>query len=616
MYKGYNGKILRINLSTNETSTQNITNDLIENFVGGMGFGVKLLFDEVNPTIDPLSEDNKLIFVIGPLTARVAPFAQTGVVTKSPLTNTILNSYAGGYLGFNFKKSDFDVIVFEGKAEEPVYVTILGSDVDIVSAKDLWGKGTHETQKILKEKYKDQKIETAVIGQAGERLVRFAAIVTRERTFGRGGAGAVMGSKKLKGFIIGGNGLPDLYDEDMFKQYSKEANEVLKKEIDNQYSLIGAFSRIGTMFGIDLLTDMGAMPSKNHYTGVWKGIKEVNTNTYREKFHVRHLSCYGCPIHCGKINKITSGELAGLEHDGPEYESIYALGTECEITNPEAIMIADYLCDDYGMDTLSVGNTLAYTMEAYELGYISKEDLGGLDLKFGNWKAQLEMIKKIALRENFGNVLAEGIKYAVEKIGNETSKFAMHVKGLNFAAWMPRFMKGIALAFGTANRGACHKRAIIGDEVLGKIDPQATKGKGPLIRDIQDRVNAVFTLIGCRFSEFAYSNELYTNLLNAATGLKYTPDDFMKLGARIWNLERIFNVVIGFRRKDDGLPRRCFEPLPEGPTKGYKLTPEEYDSMLDEYYESRKWTKEGIPTKEILEELGIGYAFKKIENIT
>ncbi|MGQ4914672.1 MAG: aldehyde ferredoxin oxidoreductase family protein [Candidatus Asgardarchaeia archaeon] len=615
MYKGYNGKILRINLTDKKIKTEPLSNELVENFVGGMGFGVKILFDEIDPKIDPLSDENKLIFSIGPLTARAAPFAQTCLVTKSPLTNTILNTYAGGYLGYHFKRSNYDVIIFEGKAEEPVYVEIIEDDVDIISAKDIWGKGTHEAQKILKKKYEGKLIETAVIGPAGEHLVRMAAVVTEERTFGRGGAGAVMGSKNLKGFVIGGKELPEIYDMDAFKGYVKEANEILKKEIANQYSLIGAFSKIGTMYGIDLLTDMGMMATKNHYTGVWDGIKEVNATTYLKNFHVRHGACFGCPIHCWKINKIKTGKYAGIEHDGPEYESIYALGTECEIKNPEAIMVADYLCDDYGIDTLSVGNTIAYTMEAYEKGYITKEDLNGLDLKFGNWEAQLELLRKIAYRDGIGDILAEGIKHAVEKFGNETSHFAMHVKGLNFAAWMPRAMKGMALAFGTANRGACHKRAIIGDEVMGRIDPQATKGKGPKIRDIQDRVNAVFTLVGCRFSEFAYSNELYVNLLNSVTGLKYTPEGFMKLGARIWNLERIFNVVVGFRRKDDWLPGRCFEPLPEGPTKGYKLTPEEYNAMLDEYYESRKWTKEGIPTKEILSELGIEYAYEKIKDI-
>ncbi|RLF30420.1 MAG: aldehyde ferredoxin oxidoreductase, partial [Thermoplasmata archaeon] len=542
-------------------------------------------------------------------------FAQTCVVTKSPLTNTILNSYAGGTLGYHFKKSGYDVVIFEGKAEKPVYVSIVNGDVDIKDASDLWGLGTHEAEKRLKDLYPNGSIETVVIGPAGEHKVRFAATISSERSFGRGGSGAVLGSKNLKGFVIGGNALPEIYDSSLMKEYVKEAGEVIKNDMSAPYSLVGAFSKIGTMYGIDLLHNMGAMPTRNHYTGVWDGINELNGTTYLKNYHVRHQGCYGCPVRCWKINKFKTGEFKGIEHDGPEYESIYALGTECETKSPDAVLEADYLCDDLGMDTLSTGNTIAFVMEAYEKGFVSKEELNGLDLKFGNWKEELQLIRDIAYRKGIGDTLANGIVAAVEKFGKETSKFAMHVKNLNFAAWMPRVMKGMALAFGTANRGACHKRAIIGDEVTAKVDPQATKGKGPLIRDIQDRVNAVFTLVGCRFSEFMFSNELYTKLIYAATSIKYTPEEFMSLGTRIWNLERVFNVVVGFRRKDDSIPERCYEPLPEGPTKGYRLTPEEYEAMLDEYYESRKWTREGIPTKEVLEELKIGYAYEKIANI-
>lgn len=614
MYKGYYGKILRINLTDQKISTESLSNELIENYVGGMGFGVKILFDEVDPRIDPLGVENKVIFSVGPITATRAPmFAQTCVVTKSPLTNTILNTYAGGNLGHYFRKSGYDAIIIEGKSEKPVFISIYDDEVDIHLADDIWGKGSQESQKIMKKKLEGMKVETAVIGQAGENLVRLASIITGSRAFGRGGAGAVLGSKLLKGIAIGGTQSVELYDEESFNKYCNEAFEMIKKELSKPQSLLAGFSNVGTMVGIDLLNQMGAMASRNHQTGVWHGINEVNSMTFKEKYHVSHAACFGCPVHCGKKNQVKTGKYAGLIQEGPEYESIYALGTECDIRDPEALIAADFLCDDFGMDTLTTGVVIAFTMESYEKGFVTKEQLDGLDLHFGNHEAELEMIKKIAYREGIGNILADGILNAIKHFGEETKHFAMHVKGLTFAAWMPRVLKGMALAFATANRGACHKRAIIGMEVMGIVDPQATKGKGKLIKEIQDKVNAIFTLIGCRFSEFVYPVDLYVNLLNSATGLNYTNEKFMKLGERIWNLERVFNVINGFTRKDDTLPERCFEPLPEGPTKGYKLTKEEFEEMLDEYYAEREWNKEGIPTREKLEELGISYVYDKME---
>lgn len=594
-------KILRVDLSNKKIKEQTVPQEWFKKYIGGMGFGIKILFDEVNPKVDALSPDNKLIFSIGPLTGTMAPmFAQTCVVTKSPLTNGALNTYAGGFLGAEISRTNYSVIVVEGSAEEPCYIKVNEDGAEIVDAGSLWGMNTIQTQETIKKDL-DNKAQVACIGPAGENLVRFSSIIAGRRAFGRGGAGSVMGSKKLKAIAVSGGERPP--ENEKLAEAIKEAREALKNALSQEWNLITLFSKYGTNAAMPALNEKGMLSTRNHQEGVFEGVNKISAEYFGKHLFVKNVACFACPVACGRFSVVKSGPYAGTETEGPEYETIYALGSNCGVDNAEAIARADQLCDEYGMDTLSTGVAVSFAMECFERGIISKKDTSGLELRFGNHEAMVKLVEMIAKREGIGDILAEGTRRASEKLNKGSEVFAMQVKGMEFAAWMPEAMKGIACTFATSNRGACHKRAIIGDEFSGRVDPLAYEGKGKLTKEIQDKVNAIFTLVGCRFSEFTYPFEIYPKLLNAATGMNFSEEEFVLVGERIWNMERVFS---GFTRKDDVLPERCYtHPIPSGPLAGTLVDREKFERMLDEYYEARGWDKEGRPTEAKLRELSI-----------
>jgi len=595
-------KILRVDLSHKRIKEQNVPQDWFEKYVGGMGFGVKILWDEVNPGIDAFSPENKLIFSIGPLTGTLAPmFAQTCLVTKSPLTKGVLNTYAGGFLGAEISRTNYCAMVIEGVAERPSCVVVNEDGAEITNADSLWGMNTIRTQEAIKRDM-GKEVQVACIGPAGENLVRFSSIIAARRAFGRGGSGAVMGSKKLKAVVVRGGERQDQENEKLAEAI-REARDVLKKSLAEPWNLITMFAKHGTNAALPMLNERGMLSTRNHREGVFEGASKISADYFEKNLFVKNVACFACPVACGRFSVVKHGPYAGTETEGPEYETIYALGSNCGVDSAEAIAKADQLCDEYGMDTLSTGVTVSFAMECFELGIINENDTGGLVLKFGNHEAMVKLIEMIARREKIGNLLAEGTRIAAEKLNRDASVFAMQVKGMEFAAWMPEAMKGIACTFATSNRGACHKRAIIGDEFSGKVDPLAYEGKGKLTKEIQDKVNAIFTLVGCRFSEFTYPFNIYIKLLNAATGMNFTESEFLRVGERIWNMERIFS---GFSRKDDRLPERCYtHAIPSGPLAGQRVDREKFEKMLDEYYEARGWNKEGRPTEAKLRELSI-----------
>jgi len=599
----FNKKILFIDLTKKEFRIQEIPKEWFKLYVGGMGFGIKTLFDKVNPRIDPYSPDNMIIFSIGPLTGTLAPmFAQACVVTKSPLTKGALNSYAGGIFGSKMKLSNYSVIAISGKSNKPCYINVQDDFVEFLDASHLWGMSTSKTQEAIIKDLGDKKLAIACIGPAGENLVRFASIITEKRAFGRGGAGAIMGSKKLKAIALTFESKKESYNEGFIKA-ANEAKEILKKALSTEWHLISIFSKYGTLGGLPLVNEKGVLATRNHKEGQFEGAEKIGPEYFTSNFRIKDVSCPGCLVHCGRVYGVKEGIYAGTISEGPEYETVYAFGSNCGNDCAESIIKADYLCDEYGMDTLSTGVTIAFAMECYEKGILTKKETEGIELNFGNHEAIIAMIEKIAKRKGIGNLLAEGSKIASEKLGKGSKEFAMQVKGLEFAAWMPAGMKGIALTFATSNRGACHKRAIIGDELMDKVNKEAYEGKALLIKNIQDKVNAIFTLIGCRFSEFVYPLNLYVKLLNSLTGLSFNEEEFLRVGERIWNLERLFS---GFTRNEDKLPERCFkEPIPSGPSKGQKVEREKFEKMLDEYYSIRGWNEKGLPTKEKLQELNI-----------
>lgn len=605
MYECYNRKLVRINLKTRSITEEAVDEYYIRNFIGGMGFGVKLLHEEVGPRVDALSPENKIVISVGPLTGTSAPlFAQTCIVTKSPLTCGILNSYSGGYLGYKIKSSGYDCVVIEDKSPEPVYVVITPERIEIKEGSELTGKSTVETERYIKSKEKNEKLSVMSIGPAGENLVRFSSVISGTRAFGRGGAGAVFGSKNLKGIAFAGGLDVKVNRPDGFQRTVDEAYSYFKKAMDNQWSLLGMFSRYGTGSGLGLINEKNALATKNHQYSYFDKGHEIDSFAYINKYPSRRVACFGCPLHCGQVHRFESGKFKGMITRGPEYETMYSFGSDCLIDDPEVIAKAHQICEEYGMDTLSAGCTLAFAMECYEKGVITKKDTEGIELNFGNGEAMLSVLEKIGKREGIGNLLAEGTKKAAAELNRGTDFYAMNVKGLEFAAWMPQRMRGIALAFATSNRGACHKRAPIGDELMGHLPMEEIEGKAQIVKDIQDRVNACFTLVSCRFAEFELPVDMFVKLLNTASGMDFTNEEFIKTGERIWNLERLFNLGAGLTKEDDRLPGRCFDTLPlrEGETR---MREEDFEYMLKDYYKVRGWDEDGVPTEEKLRSLGI-----------
>lgn len=613
MFECYNKKYLRINLTTNEVKTENITDEFIKNYIGGMGFGVKMLFDEVSPEVDAFSPDNKMIISTGPLTGTLIPLtAQTCLVTKSPASGGILNSYAGGRLASVIKSTGYDFVILEGKASELSYIYISDDNIEIIKCPELSGKTTTDVERKFNEKYGLDAISMS-IGLAGENLVRFSAIVAETRVFGRMGPGAVMGSKNIKSIVFQGSKDVRVSNTEKFESLRKEIYDTISEvESGKRWSLLGSFAKTGTGAGMKLINDQNCLSTKNHKYCYFDKADDINGFRYTENYKYYHTACFSCPAHCGKIFEI-DGELTTR---GPEYETMYSFGSECMVGDKYYIALAHQICEDYGMDTLSAGNTVAFAMECYENGLITKEDTGGIELKFGNGKAMCDFLRKIVNRENCGNIFADGTKIASDKLGENSSSYAMNVKGLEFAAWMPQRLRGIALTFATSNRGACHKRAPIGAELTGAIDMLAIEGKAQIVANIQDTINAFFTLITCRFIDFEVDTIKITEVLNAATGLTLTAEEFVKIGEKIWNLERIFNLNSGMSKKDDWLPDRCFEPIKtsENGEELPILKREDLEYMLKDYYQVRGWDENGVPTDEKLEELGIELNLSNVSN--
>ena len=603
MLGGYIGKILRVDLTERRISTEKLDAEIAKKFIGGKGLGAKILYDSLKLGTDPLSPENILIFASGPLTATLAPTsARWAVVTKSPLTNIFLDCQVGGYFGAAMKLAGFDCIIMEGKADSPVYLWVHDGNAEILNAGDLWGKGCFETENTLKKRL-GESAHVASIGPAGENLVRYACIsVDKYRQAGRGGAGAVMGSKNLKAVAVRSASYKIEYaDPEGFREAAKKALKVIREN-----SFIPLRRKYGTPVWVAPVNKAALLPTRNFRTGVFEKAENISGETMRDKIVVKDGTCYNCIIQCWKYTHVESGKYKVDELAGPEYESIALLGSDCGVGSIEAVAHASMLCDDLGLDTISTGNSIAFAMECYERGLLTAEDTDGLELKFGNADAEIEMVKKIAYRKGLGNLLAEGVRRASKKIGDGSERFAMHVKGLEIPGYDPRGAFGMALAYATSDRGACHQRAwTVRAEIEGKLEPRfSTKGRARFVKETQDERAMCFSLVLCDFAPLEVKH--FVELLNKATGFNFTVEDYLKTGERIWNLTRLFNVREGITRKDDTLPPRFMEePLPEGATKGQVVTKEMLDEMLDEYYALRGWDKNGVPTEEKLKELGL-----------
>lgn len=611
MPSGYAGTILRVNLTEKKISKENLNMELARKFIGGKGLFGKILLDELKPRIDSLSPDNKLIIATGPLTGTLAPSNKSVVITKSPLTGTFLDSYFGGTFGQELKFAGYDAVIIEGKSDDLVYLWIDDDQVEIQSAKHLQGMETSRTNSWIKDHLGDNTIKVGCIGPAGEKLVRFACIdFDIHRQAGRGGAGAVMGSKNLKAIAVRGTRNIEVADLDALKEAAKEACETLK---DNPYT------SLGTAGFVDFANDQGFFPWRNFQDQTFKKANGLAGETQREKIWIKRRACYACPIRCTYISMLKRERFSGIIVDAIEYESAGLLGGSCDINDAEFVAYSNYLCDEFGLDAISTGNIIGFVMECFQKKLLTKEDVG-LEAKFGDSSAQIKLIRKIAMREGFGDLLAEGVMRAAQKIGKGAENFAVHIKGLETPAWPPRGSPGMALALATADRGGCHQRAWPISYELGEITPYgekldrlALRGKPRVVKWEQDFVSALYSLVVCEFSRSKLKGDHFCKLLSAVTGWKINADELMKIGERVWNLVRIFNVREGFTRTHDILPIRFMtEPLPSGPAKEHFISLQDLNMMLDEYYALRGWDKQGIPTRDKLDQLELTYLFDQI----
>ncbi|MBU1209150.1 MAG: aldehyde ferredoxin oxidoreductase family protein [Proteobacteria bacterium] len=600
---GFFGKILRVNLSEKKVTTSALPDEFIKDYLGGRGVGARILYEENPPRVDPYSPENRFILFTSPIMGTSAPCCvKYSLITKSPLSGTILMSLAGGFYGPVFKRSGYDGIVISGKAPEPVYLKIVDQQVEMLDARGLWGKDTVETQEILQSKL-GREARVACIGPAGENLVRYASIFSESHALGRGGGGAVMGSKNLKAIIVQGTQKVPLADEGAFEGYIK--NTILPKfRASEKAKKFGAY---GTPGVLAVVNTQGILPTRNYQQGTFEGAAAIDGEAVKQAA-IRHASCFRCPVACRSYTRVETGEYAGSETEGPEYETLFSLGSNLGNSSLPSIIAANKLCTRYGLDTISTGNVIGFVMECFERGILSLKETGGMELRFGNHQVLGPMIQKIAFREGWGDILAEGVKRAAAKWGRGAQDYAIEVKGLEMSGYDPRGAMGMAIEYATAPRGGCHQRGLIVQETLGVpplVDRFSQEGKGALVKSKQDEVAVQDALGFCVFVSRGdpMGLEEFAEMFSRATGIPATVADLLKAGERIFNIERWYNLKEGFTGKDDYLPKRFLEqPLTDGPSKGRVV---DLEKLLGDYYQQRGWNREGEIKPEKLEELGL-----------
>jgi len=599
MSGGYTGKILVVDLKNQSTKVEETNLDDARNFIGAKGLGAKILFDRLSPKTDPLSPENILMFTTGPLTGTSAQTSGRGtVVTKSPLTNLFLDSHFGGIFAAEMKKAGWDLITFNGRADKPVYLVTNDDSVEFKDAKNLWGKECLETHNWLQEN--EGKVKTALIGPAGENLVKIACITfDGHRHAGRGGAGAVMGSKNIKGIALSGSSKIALHDEEGFKQVSKE----VRKQIQEN-SFVPVRRKYGTPYWVKTINDEGFIPTRNFSEGYFEHGENINAETMQKQIVDGGGACYNCVIACWNKSSIKQGKFKGTTLIGPEYETIALMGSNLGLESIEDVAYVCDRCNELGMDTISLGGILGFAIEAYNKGIISKKDLG-IEIGWGKPAELAKLIGYIAKRKNnISKLLGEGVKTASEKLKAES--FAVHCKGMDIPGYDPRGTFGMGLAYATSDRGACHQRAWTVKAELNdpELERFSFEKKAKIVKDVQDERAAFFSLVLCDFAPI--SEEHCVEMWNKATGFDHTVESYLQCGERIWNLVRLFNIREGLKPGDDKLPSRLFnDSFTKGPAKDIVLTREDFTKSLQEYYSIRGWNEKGIPTVEKLKELGL-----------
>ena len=606
---GWTGKLLRVDLTSAKSTIEDIPRQWLEEYVGGRGLADRYLYEEMDPNVDPLAPENVLIFATGPLTGTPVPCgARYMVVTKGPLTGAITTSNSGGHWGPELKFAGYDLLLLVGRAAKPSYLFIYDDHIEIRDAAHVWGRGVFEMEDALREELGIPNLRVAGIGPAGENLVRFACVMNdKHRAAGRSGVGAVMGSKNLKAIAVRGTRGVDIADPKAFMK----AVWSMRAEMDVNEGRKG-LTELGTTPTIDMTNMFGGLPTRNFQQGQFEESENLNGNTIKQTRMVANKACFACTIACGRVCRL--GDAADkflvnmhprnwrIAGEGPEYEAAWALGADTGVGDLDAVLKANWLCNDLGMDPISMGATLAAAMELYDSGVIS-DDQVELPLNFGSSEALVRMIEATAYREGFGDELAEGAKRMSDKLGHP--EVFMGTKGQEFPAYDPRGFQGMGVAYATCNRGGCHLRAWTpGPESSGQMDPHTTEGKAEWVVPEQNRSTVHDNTGVCLFVGGAGGPlESLVPCTTAATGVRYTINDFVKIGERTWNLEKLWNMKAGFTAADDTLPQRLLKVAHEsGPSKGVVV---DLDTMLPIYYKTRGWTPEGVPTPEKLAELGL-----------
>jgi len=621
---GYAGVILRVDLSTKKLVKKKLDRELAYNFLGGSGFGTKILWDEVGPAVEPFSGDNRLIFAVGPFTATIYPTAgRFEVIGKSPLTGIYGDANSGGHFAPKLKQAGFDAIVVQGRSERPVYLWLHDGDAELRDAKSVWSRGTEETEVMLREELGDDGVQSACIGPAGENLVRYAAVMTHGCAAARSGLGALMGFMRLKAIAAQGNSKVNAAEP---ADFVKDALTAQKEILDNEYT--PNLSKYGTPQLCAPMSIVGRFPTKNHQQGHFEFVDDISAEVLVQNHFVRRIACASCPIGCHHIVKVREGKYAGSTNIVLEYESINALGSRVWNRDLPSIIEGDRLCDKYGLDTISTGASIAFAMELFEKGILTRNDTD-LDLTWGNSETVIELIHRIAHRKELGNILAEGVKRASSKIGKGSEYYAMHIKGQEIPAQDGRSQQSMGLAQVTSSRGADHLKGFptidemgfpteavkrYGEQYLPEIvNGIETKYKAMVVKDGEE-FGCIIDSIGiCKFGTFfppaLYWDRIATGL-SLITGFDIDVQKLKMIGERIVNLQRMFNVREGITRKDDTQPKRLLEE--KSPSPGRALGHVVYlKPMLDEYYQLRQWDVEtGIPREEKLRELGLDYALK------
>jgi aldehyde:ferredoxin oxidoreductase len=604
---GYAGRVLHVDLTTGKTHVEPLNEDYAKKYIGGIGLGMRLWLDHSKPEVDPFSPENPLSLTTGPISGTIWPTGGNGhaFVSKSPQSYGVGEAKSHGSFGTELKRAGYDAVIFKGKAEKPVYVWIDDDSVQLLDASHLMGKSPADTEDTIREELGDYYIRVAAIGPAGEKLVRIACIINdKTRAAGRTGMGAVMGSKNLKAIAVRGTHDVTVAKPEEFMEYVKEFHERMKGPATQKYRTLG------TPENVLVHNSLSCMPTRNYNNSRFEGAEKVSGENLNERFVAKIIGCSSCAMRCEHICVVPEGPYKGTM-TRMEYEPLWAMGPYCGVDRLDAIIKGMDLCNYYGIDAISAGVIVGFAMDCYEKGILTEKDFDGIDARFGNHEALVKIIEKIGKREGIGDILAEGVKIAGEKIGNGAEKLAQHIKGVEVTGYDLRCLKTAALGFAVSFRGADHNRhGAYAFDVKGKVNRLvAEKGRGKMVKDMEDVYTLIDSFIVCKFSRGTYYKELedMTKLYTLVTGIEMTPEELKRSGERINNVARLFNIREGLGRKDDTLPYKVMHlPIPdEGPSKGAYVSQEELDLLLDDYYMARGWTREGIPTVEKLKELGM-----------